>query len=78
MTKLTYIPFAININMICSIHHRSKVQSIKTVTQQISLYKEHFVRKHTYRQYGQGGALSRKRSPKNSHSYMLNITPSPM
>jgi hypothetical protein len=64
MTKLTYIPFAININMMCSIHHRSKVQSIKTVTQQMSLYKEHFVGKHTYGQYGQGGALSRA-SPKN-------------
>jgi len=33
MTKLIYISFAININMICSIHHTSQVQSIKTVTQ---------------------------------------------
>jgi len=39
------------------------------------LYKKHFVRKHTYGQYGQGGALSRTGSPKNSRSYMLNITP---
>jgi len=31
----------------------------------------------TATQYGQGGALSRTRSPKNSHSYMPNITPSP-
>ena len=38
------------------------------------LYKKHFVGKHTYGQYGQGEALSRTRSPKNSHSYMLNIT----
>jgi len=37
------------------------------------LYKKHFVGKHTYGQYGQGGALSRTRSPKNSHSCMLNI-----
>jgi len=33
------------------------------------LYKKHFVSKHTYGQ----GALARTRSPKNSHSYMLNI-----
>jgi hypothetical protein len=39
------------------------------------LYKKHFAGKHTYRQYGQGGALSKTGSPKNSHSYMLNITP---
>jgi len=40
------------------------------------LYKKHFVGKHTYGQYGQGGALSRTRSSKNSQNYMLNITPS--
>jgi hypothetical protein len=39
------------------------------------LYKKHFVGKHTYRQYGQGGAHSRTGSPKNSHSYMLNNPP---
>ena len=39
------------------------------------LYKKHFVGKHTYGNYGQG-ALARTRSPKNLHSYMLNITPS--
>jgi len=27
MTKLTYISFAINIDMICIIHHTSQVQS---------------------------------------------------
>jgi hypothetical protein len=37
------------------------------------LYKKHFVHKHIYGQYGQGGALYITRSPKNSHSYMLNI-----
>ena len=41
----------------------------------MALYKKHFVGKHAYEQYGHGGALSRTRSPKNSHSYMLNITP---
>ena len=41
----------------------------------MSLHKKHFVGKHTYGQYGQGGALSRTRTPKNSHSYMLNISP---
>jgi len=33
MTKLTYISFAININMIYIIHHTSHVHSIKTVTE---------------------------------------------
>jgi len=36
------------------------------------LYKKQFAGKHTYGQYGQG-ALSRTRSPKNSHNYRLNI-----
>jgi len=40
------------------------------------LYKKNFVGKHAYGQYGQGEALARTRSPKNSHSYLLNITPS--
>jgi len=35
MTKLIYILFPINVNMICTIHHTSQVQSIKTVTQKI-------------------------------------------
>jgi hypothetical protein len=37
------------------------------------LYKQHFVGKYTYEQYGQGGALPRTRSSKNSHSYMLFV-----
>jgi hypothetical protein len=40
------------------------------------LYKKHIAGKHTYGQKGQEGALSRTRSSKNSHNYMLNITPS--
>jgi len=45
------------------------------ITKSHLLYKKHFVGKHTYGQYGQEGALSRTRTPKNSHSYMLNISP---
>jgi len=37
------------------------------------LYKKHFVGKHTYEKYGQAEALTRTRSPKNPHSYMLHI-----
>jgi len=33
ITKLTYISFDINIDMICRIHHTSQVQSTKTDTQ---------------------------------------------
>jgi len=43
MTILTYISFAINTDMICIIHHRSKAHSIKRITQHMFLlYKKHF------------------------------------
>jgi len=35
MTKLIYISFPINIDMIGSIHHTSQAHSIKTVTQKM-------------------------------------------